>query len=101
MAAKSVRWAWERAIREAALMPMTKAVALMLATYMDSKGNAHPSTETLARNLGIEPSTTRTHLLALERAVFLISEREARQGSGQTRVRFRATVPFESMLPPQ
>lgn len=62
-----VRFEWERALRESSLDAHAKAMALILATYVDAKGLAYPSVATLAKKAKLSPVRTRCLLHELAR----------------------------------
>jgi AraC-like DNA-binding protein len=62
-----VRFEWERTLLQSGLDAHAKALALILATYADSKGLAYPSVATLAKNATLSPVRTRCLLHELAR----------------------------------
>ena len=62
-----VRFGWERALLKSDLDAHAKAMALILATYADTKGLAYPSVATLAKNATLSPVRTRGLLHELTR----------------------------------
>jgi DNA-binding transcriptional ArsR family regulator len=60
------RFRWEKDVLRCVLPPMTKLVALVLATYADADGgNAHPGEDRLAVACGLSDRTVRDHLARL------------------------------------
>ncbi len=104
---KSARFEWERIIRRARLVPSTKLVAMMLASYANKDGtNAHPSVKKLVAVTG---QSKRTVLRGLDdlRCLGLITRTfhgsaAGRQGLADT---YALTIPENlleavEMLPP-
>lgn len=74
------RFDWERLVREIGMPPMTKLVALTLATYANGDGTrAHPGETKLAAAVGIKERAVRNHI-AILRDLGLI-KRVSRGGS--------------------
>lgn len=60
------RFEWERQVLKTPLPPLTKLVALALATYGNKAGkNAHPGNKVLATDLGLSDRTVERHLATL------------------------------------
>lgn len=75
------RFMWERHIKQAAIPPLTKLVALTMATYAGKKGDRiHPGDQNLAADCGITDRAIRTHRKALEELGFIEVTRVRSQG---------------------
>lgn len=80
------RFAWERQVLKTPLPPMTKLVALALATYGNKAGrNAHPGNKVLANDLGLSDRTVERHLGVL-RDVGLINRVFRGSAAGRQRL---------------
>jgi DNA-binding transcriptional ArsR family regulator len=74
------RFDWERLVREIEMPPMTKLVALTLATFANGDGTkAHPGESKLAAACGMKERGVRNHVTALREAGLL--KRVSRGGS--------------------
>lgn len=79
------------AIRASDLPPTARLVALVVSCYMDADGrNAYPSQETIARDSGLSLRTVRTWI---DRLIDLGWLTVARESSGRSSRRYKATVP--------
>ena len=77
------RFAWERALLQSGLPPMTRLVGLALATYANRDGtNARPGEDRLASACGLSPRRVREHMGALRDAGYVV-----RVGRGGSRTR--------------
>jgi hypothetical protein len=89
------RFDWERALRDSDLPTTTKAVCLLLGTYMSPDGgDARPSVSTMCRQLDLTRSTVHEHLARATAAGWLASI----EATGRVTVRL-ATLPDLSGQP--
>jgi hypothetical protein len=63
--------AWRETIRDSELSPTAKLVGFVLSTYMNAKGEAHPSKATLARGASVSVPTIKRTLRELDRGKYL------------------------------
>ena len=88
------RFDWERYIRRAGLPPLTKLVALTMATYGNTDGKQiHPGDENLAADCGIQKRALMNHRHALEELGFLIRVADAKPGRNGRAAEFRLSWP--------
>ena len=90
-ARKSLPAVWRDTLRDSVLDATAKLVGFVLSTYMDARGFAFPSKETLARgsSLGVGKRSVDGAVDRLEEAGFLNLERSL----GRHSIRYQATLP--------
>lgn len=104
--AKVSRFDYERGIRDSALPPTARLVALTLATWADADSGLipvkfTPSLTTLARATGLDRSTVRRQLLVLERDLWVarLPPDPAKARAEKARTRYRLTTPARGTTP--
>ena len=90
------RFAWERVIREAGLRPTVMAVALMAATFADTRAGTsiHPSHARLAKGICVSERTIGAAISTLIELGFLRVEQRANRHTKQATV-YTLTLPVD------
>jgi len=89
--ARSPLATWRDAVRNSALPPTAKLVALALSTWMNRYGDCRPAKETIARGCSLSVRAVDSTITALEAAGFL----RVTRSKGRSTNRYKAATPHQ------
>jgi hypothetical protein len=77
---------WRDALRDSELPAMTKLIGHTLSSYLNGRGSAFPSMDTLAAGASVSDRTAHKAIAELEAAGFLIVERSRNRGGNRYQI---------------